>query len=195
MTSLRRALTDKANRYQSLSNFYHADVRRRCSREQDVGLWWRIGANGPLYRAAWVIDTGELYVTRLGRLQDGNGEVVVLGRARNRDQLEAVLDGWQDVCPQPDSMTWLRHRAAGLAPPQKPDPSLARAQASRDRGRGSGSVSRRWRRDAPSLAPRDSAVHPPHSSVRVNAGGRRPPRWTQSAQPLNAESAASRSSS
>ena len=174
MTSVRRALTDRARRYQSLSNFYQADVRRRSSRERDVGLWWRIGANGPLYRAAWVRDTGELYVTRLGRLQDGSGEVIVLGRARDRAHLEAVLDGWQDVCPQPDSMTWLRHRAAALARSQKPDPSLARAQVSREPGRGSGSVSRRRRRGAPSLAPRASGMHPEHRSVRPNAGGPSP---------------------
>jgi hypothetical protein len=146
MISLRRAHSERASRYQSLSNFYRADVRRRSSREQDVGLWWRIGANGPVYRAAWVRETGELYVTRLGRAQDGRGEVVVLGRARDRDQLEAVLEGWQDVCPQPDSMTWLRHRAARLAPPLKPAPWLARAPVSREHGRASGTVSRRRRR-------------------------------------------------
>jgi hypothetical protein len=174
MTSLRPALTDRANRYQSLSNFYQADVRRRSSREQDVGLWWRVGAHGPLYRAAWVRDTGELYVTRLGRLQDESGEVVVLGRARNRNQLEAVLDGWQDACPQPDSMTWLRHRAAGLARPQKPDASLARAPIPQRHDRGSGSVSGRRRRGAPSPSPRAPATRPAHRSVRVNAGGPSP---------------------
>jgi hypothetical protein len=126
MTSQSRKLADRANRYESLSNFYLADSRRRSSREQDVGLWWRVGAHGPVYRAAWVRETGELYVTRLGRLQDGGGEVVVLGRARDRGQLEEVLEGWQDVCPQPDSMTWLRHRATELAAPEKPPPSFAR---------------------------------------------------------------------
>jgi hypothetical protein len=128
MISLTRAHTERANRYQSLSNFYRADARRRSSREQDVGLWWRVGAHGPVYRAAWVRETGELYVTRLGRLQGGRGEVVVLGRARDRDHLEAVLDGWQDVCPQPDSMTWLLHRAAALARPEEPALSVACAR-------------------------------------------------------------------
>jgi hypothetical protein len=145
MTPISRALADRANRYESLSNFYRADVRRRSSPEQDVGLWWRIGAHGPVFRAAWVRATGELYVTRLGRLQDGSREVVVLGRARDRGQLEAVLEGWQDVCPQPDSMTWLRHRAARLAPPEKPQPSLARARAPHERGRGSARVAQRRR--------------------------------------------------
>jgi hypothetical protein len=127
MTSPSRELADRANRYRSLRSFYLADSRRMSSREQDVGLWWREGAHGPVYRAAWVCDTGELYVTRLGPLEDGRGDVAVLGRAQDRSRLEEVLEGWQDVCPQPDSMTWLRHRAAGLAPAEKPAPWLARA--------------------------------------------------------------------
>jgi hypothetical protein len=131
MSSLTRTLADRANRYQSLSNFYRADRRRRTSREQDVGLWWRVGAHGPIYRAAWVRATGELYVTRLGGLEHGAGEVLVLGRAGSRDELEAALEGWQDVCPQPDSMTWLQHRAARLAVPEKPPASLADAASSK----------------------------------------------------------------
>src|SRR3981081_3049953 len=111
MSSLTRTLADRANRYQSLSNFYRAACRGRASREQDVGLWWRVGAHGPVYRAAWVRETGELYVVRLGPVEDGKGEVVVLGRAESRGELEEILDGWQDVCHQPDSMTWLRHQA------------------------------------------------------------------------------------
>jgi hypothetical protein len=128
MTSLSRELADRANRYRSPRNFYLADSRRRSSREQDVGLWWRVGAHGPVYRAAWVRETGELYITRLGPLQDGSGEVLVLGRARDRGQLEEALQGWQDVCPQPDSMTWLLHRAASLAAAAKPAPPSLHAE-------------------------------------------------------------------
>jgi hypothetical protein len=128
MTSLSRELADRAHRYRSLRNFYLADSRRRSSREQDVGLWWRVGAHGPVYRAAWVRETGELYVTRLGPLEDGRGEVLVLGRARDRSQLEEALQGWQDVCPQPDSMTWLLHRAARLAAPEKAAPAPLQAE-------------------------------------------------------------------
>lgn len=167
MTSLSRALADRANRYGSLSNFYRADSRRRSSREQDVGLWWRVGAHGPVYRAAWVRETGELYVTRLGPLQDGSGEVLVLGRARERSQLEEVLRGWQDVCPQPDSMTWLRHRAASLEAAEKPVPSFARAAASH-RPEGS-RVSRPRRGDAVSPLPGASAGHPGRPSLRPKA--------------------------
>jgi hypothetical protein len=164
MTSLSRDLADRANRYESISNFYLADSRRRSSREQDVGLWWRVGAHGPVYRAAWVRETGELYVTRLGPPEDGRGEVVVLGRARDRSQLEEVLQGWQDVCPQPDSMTWLRHRAAGLAPPEKPARSFARAPVSKAHRLDDGRVPR----------PRDPrcaehSEHPARGSLRSKA--------------------------
>lgn len=111
---------DRCGHYRSLSNFYLADARRIASRERDLGLWWRVGAHGPMYRAAWVADTGELYVVRLGPAEDGTGEVDVLGRARDRNELEQALAGWREVCPQPDSMTWLRHRAGALAQPEVP---------------------------------------------------------------------------
>jgi hypothetical protein len=169
MTSPGRELADRANRYQSLSNFYRADSRRRSSREQDVGLWWRVGAHGPVYRAAWVRETGELYVTRLGPLADGRGEVVVLGRARDRSQLEEVLEGWQDVCAQPDSMTWLRHRAAGLAPPEKPAPSLVRAVSEAHRLEG-GRVSRPWRDDTLRPSAATFSEHQVRGSLRRKAG-------------------------
>src|ERR1035438_4396013 len=120
MTSLGPDPADRCGRYRSLSNFYLADARRIASRERDLGLWWRVGAHGPIYRAAWVRDTGELYVVRLGPAQHGVGEVYVLGRARDRNELEQALEGWRDVCRQPDSMTWLRHRAASLAQPEMP---------------------------------------------------------------------------
>jgi hypothetical protein len=134
MASLSSEPADRTIRYQSLSNFYSADTRRRASREQDVGLWWRLGAHGPIYRAAWVRATGELFTVRLGPLRDGKGEVTVLGRARSDRELEQALEGWQDACPQPDSMTWLRHRAARLAQPEKPARSFARTGLQMTRG-------------------------------------------------------------
>ncbi len=154
MASLSSAPNDRAIRYESLGNFYSADSRRRGSHEQDVGLWWRVGAHGPVYRAAWVSDTGELYVVRLGPLQDGKGDVVVLGRAQGIAELEEALEGWRDVCPQPDSITWLRRRALRLPAPEKPAPSLARSTASQLYGRSAGALAqlrRQGTRRAPSL--------------------------------------------
>jgi hypothetical protein len=101
-------------RYRSLSNFYAADPRRMRSRELDVGLWWRERAQGPLYRAAWVNDTGELYLVRLGPTLDGGGRVEVLATVSDRERLERVLEGWREQCGRPRSLQWLRERAGHL---------------------------------------------------------------------------------
>lgn len=111
---------DCSDRFRSLRSFYVADPRRIGSRERDVGTWWRVGAHGPVYRAAWLEETGELYAARLAPAGDVDGEVQLLGRAGDRDELERTLEGWRDVCHQPDSMTWLRHRAASLEQPVTP---------------------------------------------------------------------------
>ena len=78
-------------RYRSLSNFYAADSRRMRSRELDIGLWWLDEAGGPLHRAAWVRDTGELYLTRLGPSEDGGGEVEVLAIVAEQEQLQVRM--------------------------------------------------------------------------------------------------------
>jgi hypothetical protein len=98
-------------RYGSLAAFYRADDRRVHSRERDVGLWWREQAAGPLHRAAWVSDTGELYVVRLGPVEQGGGSVEILAIVADGEQLERVLDGWRERCGEPRSLNWLRHRA------------------------------------------------------------------------------------
>jgi hypothetical protein len=103
-----------STRYRSLSNFYTADPRRIDSREQDVGLWWREGPGDPLHRAAWVKDTGELYLVRLGPPESGGGEVELLAIVDDHERLEAVLEGWREECGAPDSLSWLRERAARL---------------------------------------------------------------------------------
>jgi hypothetical protein len=99
-------------RYDSLARFYNADERRVRSRELDVGLWWREELDGPLHRAAWVSDTGELYLVRLGPAAEGGGAVEVLARLEDRSLLDGALDGWRDRCGEPDSLQWLRERAA-----------------------------------------------------------------------------------
>jgi hypothetical protein len=99
-------------RYESLARFYNADERRVRSRELDVGLWWREDADGPLHRAAWIGDTGELYLARLGPAAEGGGRVEVLARVGDRELLEGVLDGWRERCGEPGSLQWLRERTA-----------------------------------------------------------------------------------
>jgi hypothetical protein len=103
-----------ATSYRSLSRFYASDPRRVHSRELDVGLWWREDADGPLHRAAWVSDTGELYLVRLGPPQQGGGEVEVLATVAERERLESVLVGWREQCGEPRSLKWLRERADRL---------------------------------------------------------------------------------
>jgi hypothetical protein len=97
--------------YRSLVNFYTADERRIRSRELDVGLWWRDRAEDPLHRAAWVADTGELYLVRLGPEADGGGRVEVLATIADRARMEHLLEGWRERCGEPSSLSWLRRRA------------------------------------------------------------------------------------
>jgi hypothetical protein len=104
----------RAARYKSLESFYAADARRVQSRECDVGLWWRESAEGPLHRAAWIRDTGELYLVRLGPPEQGGGQVEVLAQITEHQRLEHVLSGWRRHCGEPQSLSWLRERVAHL---------------------------------------------------------------------------------
>lgn len=101
-------------RYSSIAAFYTADRRRVASKESDIGLWWRETADGPPHRAAWVRDTGELYLARLGSADEGGGEVEVLAVVPDRGLLEKVIEGWRERCGMPGSLSWLRERAAHL---------------------------------------------------------------------------------
>jgi hypothetical protein len=103
-----------AQRYPSLVAFYSADSARLTSRERDVGLWWRSDEEGPIHRAAWVEDTGELYLVRLGPADEGGGGVEVIARVSDPDALESALRGWRERCGMPGSLQWLRVRAARL---------------------------------------------------------------------------------
>ena len=115
--ALRRASARFASttRYRSLARFYADDPRRGASRERDVGLLWRDAADGPLHRAAWVCDTGELYLVRLGPSEEGGGEVEVLATVDDGERLERALEGWRERCGAPRSLSWLRERARRLS--------------------------------------------------------------------------------
>ena len=97
--------------YPSLEAFYAADRRRALSREQDVGLMWR-GARQDSYRAAWVQDTGELYLLRHGEPAAGGGTVWLVARRFARHELLASLANYPKVCGRPDSLSWLLDRTA-----------------------------------------------------------------------------------
>ena len=115
-------------RYTSLVDFYQDDPRRLESRERDVGLWWREDADGPLHRAAWVHDTGELYLVHLGPRSAGGGAVEVLAVLDDRHSLERALVGWRERCGEPGSLGWLRRRSAALAAPRSRSAQPARAR-------------------------------------------------------------------
>jgi len=100
--------------YRSLAGFYRGDPRRIRSRELDVGLWWREEERGPLHRAAWVCDTGELYLARLGPSEQPGPAVEVLAVLDDPEQLERGLRGWRERCGGPRSLSWLREAAARL---------------------------------------------------------------------------------
>jgi hypothetical protein len=100
--------------YRTLSAFYMADSRRIQSKESDVGLWWRDRADGPVYRAAWVADTGEFYLARLGPVEEGGGAIEVLAVMDDREQLDEVLPGWRERCGTPGSLSWLREHVAAV---------------------------------------------------------------------------------
>jgi hypothetical protein len=110
----RRRRPTRRTRYDSLQAFYASDPRRARSRECDVGLWWRESPDGPLHRAAWVKDTGELYLVRLGPGEQGGGRVEVLAQVAEHERLEQALAGWQGHCGGPQSLNWLRERVARL---------------------------------------------------------------------------------
>jgi hypothetical protein len=140
----------RPERFSSLARFYAADERRLRSRELDVGLWWREQAEGPLHRAAWVADTGELYLVQLGEPAAGGGEVELLANVPHRERLETLLEGWRERCGEPESLGWLRRRSAltrrgsGGSAPGRPRESAPRRRPSpRTDGSADGCLDRR----------------------------------------------------
>jgi hypothetical protein len=96
--------------YLSLGAFYAADKRRDISREHDIGLWW-LGDDwhAPRFRAAWVDQTGELYVMQ-HEGTPGGGRVDVVATASSLDEIERRLDGWREVVGDWGSLRWLVER-------------------------------------------------------------------------------------
>ena len=107
--------------YLSLGAFYSADRRRAVSRERDLGLWWRgDGPLSPTYRAAFVENTGELYLMQ-HEGTTGGGRVDVVATASSLEEMEGRLDGWRDVVGEWGSVHWLRERL-GLPEPDAEEP-------------------------------------------------------------------------
>ena len=122
-----------------IEEFYDADQRRRNSVEVEFGQDWR-DAHGVRYELSWVEDTGELYVMRepvasewatpfggihvRGAHSTDEKEiegmsVAVVGTVATRDEVEQLLEGWQQTIDQADSVAWLvqRLRERGVLAP------------------------------------------------------------------------------
>jgi hypothetical protein len=104
-------MSEIAQSFPSLTAFYAADRRRRHSRERDVGLVWR-GPTGATFRAAWIQETGEVYLFRHGHPMDGGGTVDLLERRFGFGELQAAIRGYQDVVGAPGSLAWFLDRTA-----------------------------------------------------------------------------------
>jgi hypothetical protein len=100
--------------YLSLGAFYASDRTRRASPERDIGLFWR-SRRGPTYRAAWVRDTGELYLFQHALGGPGGGSVHLLAPVMGEAELDARLAGWADVCGREGSLEWLYARLQAVA--------------------------------------------------------------------------------
>jgi hypothetical protein len=116
-----------ARTYLSLSAFYAADQRRRDSRERDIGLWWR-SSRGPTYRAAWIQDTGELYLFQHALTGPGSSSVHLVNGRYDAAELDGLLEGWRDRVGRAGSLEWLlealtqrepARTAAGSRPPAR----------------------------------------------------------------------------
>jgi len=129
-----------------IEEFYEADPRRRSSAEIELGREWR-DEHDVRYELNWVEDTKELYVMRepvpyewatpfggvhvrgthdVDQAEVDGMTVSVLGTVDSRDELERILDGWEEAMAGDDSVSWLvdRLRGKGVLGPAGPNPPL-----------------------------------------------------------------------
>jgi hypothetical protein len=112
VTAARDSYPDTARTFASLTEFVSALPPRIASREHDFGLTWR--DRSAAYRAAWIEDTGELYVVQLGEPEDGGGHVELLAAGASLERTRRALLGWRTRCGREDSLTWLRSASGQL---------------------------------------------------------------------------------
>lgn len=95
-----------------INEFYDQNPERRESEEIEFGFDWR-DSTGKRHQLVWVAATGELYT-----IADGDPPgVELLGVVETRSRLEDTLAGWQIAMDEPDSVTWVLDRLAGLDEP------------------------------------------------------------------------------
>jgi hypothetical protein len=87
----------------------------------DFGVRWcgpgllvhRLTWLGPLGRTEDSAPPGELYLLALGMANGGAAELLCVIPPVEGDpayNVRAILDGWQDVCGEPNSVNWVRDR-------------------------------------------------------------------------------------
>src|SRR5215213_763690 len=114
-----RMINPVSRTYLSLGAFYASDRTRRASPERDIGLFWR-SRRGPTYRAAWVRDTGELYLFQHALGGPGGGSVHLFARTMDEPELDRRLAGWDAVCGREGSLEWLLARMSDVPPDSEP---------------------------------------------------------------------------
>ena len=95
--------------------FHAADPRRRTSAEVDLGATWRWGHSNDAWRVSWIRDTGELYLCRADGYDGSCTDVSVVAVLPREADLDAALNGWQDLRTDPDGLSWLSGRLQPLA--------------------------------------------------------------------------------
>jgi hypothetical protein len=98
-----------ARTYPSIEAFYAEDPRRLNSRERDIGLYWRSGRS-VTFRAAWVHETGEIYLFRHGSPFEGGGTVKVVRRRFSLYEVQRELRGYREVVGRRESLAWFLDR-------------------------------------------------------------------------------------
>ncbi|MDQ6749070.1 MAG: hypothetical protein M3010_13325, partial [Candidatus Dormibacteraeota bacterium] len=114
---------------------FYLDERRRTSREVTFGLEWTSDSDpDAIYGVHWIEATKEIYVLRgpmlpifvrsinyayggtiPPRFADDEYEVIVLGTADSRTDIEQALEGWGDQVAKPNSLQWVREQLAKAA--------------------------------------------------------------------------------
>jgi hypothetical protein len=79
-----------------------------------MGIVWR-GPGGATFRAAWVQETGEVYLFQHGHPLDGGGTVSVIERRFGLCELQRALQGFREVCGRAGSLVWFLERVAAVA--------------------------------------------------------------------------------
>jgi hypothetical protein len=104
---------ERETTWASMEDFLEADERRLHSREVDFGVLWRRPGSRVTHRAAWIEETGELYLVQAGPTGSGGGHVELLA-VTDRNGIERGLAGWEPASRRPGGLAWLLERVAGL---------------------------------------------------------------------------------